>query len=205
MGKSLILIVDDEESIRVSLEGILKKENYYAKTADNGSMALEMLQNDHYDLIIADIMMDRMTGIELLKKVKEIFPEIPVLLMTGYSSLSTAIEAMRLGASDYLIKPCSKKAIFSSINRCLENNTTGEKEKLTQHLPIKINTLPGQKYLTKRELEVFNHMVSGMSDKLMAEELSVTLPTIKFHLQNIYKKSGINGRKGVLRIISSMR
>jgi len=204
MGKLSILIVDDEESIRVSLEGILKN-NYYVKTADNGSMGLEMLQNGHYDLILADIMMDGMTGIELLKKTKKIFPKIPVLLMTGYSSLSTAIEAMRLGASDYLIKPCSKKAIFSSINRSLENNTTGEKEKLTQHLPIKINTLPGQKHLTKRELEVFNHMVSGMSDKLMAEELSVTLPTIKFHLQNIYKKSGINGRKGVLRKISSMR
>ena len=125
--------------------------------------------------------------------------------MTGYSSLSTAIEAMRLGASDYLIKPCSKKAIFSSINRCLENNTTGRKEQLTQHLSIKLNTLPGKKHLTKRELEVFNHLVSGMSDKLMAEELSVTLPTIKFHLQNIYRKSGLNGRKGLLKIISSIR
>ena len=117
------------ESIRVSLEGILKKK-YYAKTADSGSMALEMLQNDCYDLILTDIMMSGMTGIELLKKVKESFPEIPVLLMTGYSSLSTAIEAMRLGASDYLIKPYSKKVIFSSITRCLENNTTRKKKEL---------------------------------------------------------------------------
>ena len=205
MEKLSILIVDDEESIRVSLEGILKKENYHVKTANNGSMALEMLQNSNYDLILADIMMDGMTGIELLKKTKKIFPKISIVLMTGYSSLSTAIEAMRLGASDYLIKPCSKKEIFSSINHCLENNTTGRKEQLTQHLPIKLNTLPGEKHLTKRELEVFNHLVSGMSDKLMAEELSVTLPTIKFHLQNIYRKSGLNGRKGLLKIISSIR
>jgi DNA-binding NarL/FixJ family response regulator len=201
MEKLSILIVDDEESIRVSLEGILKKK-YYAKTADSGSMALEMLQNDCYDLILTDIMMNGMTGIELLKKVKESFPEIPVLLMTGYSSLSTAIEAMRLGASDYLIKPYSKKVIFSSITRCLENNTTGRKKNSTQHLQTKMNNFRGKKPLTKRELEIYNHLTSGMSDKSMAEELFVTLPTVKFHLQNIYRKLGINGRKGILKIIS---
>jgi DNA-binding NarL/FixJ family response regulator len=201
MEKLSILIVDDEESIRVSLEGILKKK-YYAKTADSGSMALEMLQNDCYDLILTDIMMSGMTGIELLKKVKESFPEIPVLLMTGYSSLSTSIEAMRLGASDYLIKPYSKKVIFSSITRCLENNTNGRKKNSTQHLQTKMNTFRGKKPLTKRELEIYNHLTSGMSDKSMAEELFVTLPTVKFHLQNIYRKLGINGRKGILKIIS---
>ena len=201
MEKLSILIVDDEESIRVSLEGIFKKK-YYAKTADSGSMALEMLQNDCYDLILTDIMMSGMTGIELLKKVKESFPEIPVLLMTGYSSLSTAIEAMRLGASDYLIKPYSKKVIFSSITRCLENNTNGRKKNSTQHLQTKMNTFRGKKPLTKRELEIYNHLTSGMSDKSMAEELFVTLPTVKFHLQNIYRKLGINGRKGILKIIS---
>ena len=201
MEKLSILIVDDEKSIRVSLEGILKKK-YYAKTADSGSMALEMLQNDCYDLILTDIMMSGMTGIELLKKVKESFPEIPVLLMTGYSSLSTSIEAMRLGASDYLIKPYSKKVIFSSITRCLENNTNGRKKNSTQHLQTKMNTFRGKKPLTKRELEIYNHLTSGMSDKSMAEELFVTLPTVKFHLQNIYRKLGINGRKGILKIIS---
>ena len=204
MKKTSILLVDDEESIRVSLKGILKKK-YYAKTAENGSMSLEMLQNDHYDLILADIMMDGMTGIELLKKTKKIFPKISIVLMTGYSSLSTAIEAIRLGASDYLIKPCSKKEVFLSIARCLRNKTIVRNEGLTEHFQAMINTLPGKKPLTKRELEIFSHLISGMSDKHMSEELSVTLPTIKFHLQNIYRKSGLNGRKGVLKIISSIR
>jgi DNA-binding NarL/FixJ family response regulator len=204
MKKLSILIVDDEESIRVSLEGILKNR-YYAKTAESGSIALEILQNYHYDLILTDIMMDDMTGIELLKKIKKTFPETPVVLMTGYSSLDTAVEAIRLGASDYLIKPCSKKAVFLSIDHCIKNNQTVRNEDLTKHFQAKINTLPGKKPLTKRELEIFSHLISGMSDKRMSEELAVTLPTIKFHLQNIYKKSGINGRKGVLKIISSYK
>jgi DNA-binding NarL/FixJ family response regulator len=201
MKKKSILIVDDEESIRVSLEGILNKK-YYAKTAASGSIALEMLQNDNYDLILTDIKMDVMTGVELLKKSKKSFPEIPVLLMTGYSSLDTAIEALRLGALDYLIKPCSKKVVFLSIAHCLKNHIIRNNEELTQYFQTRLNALPGQKSLTKRELEIFSHLISGMSDKRIAAELAVTLPTIKFHLQNIYKKSSINGRKGVLKIIS---
>jgi len=204
VNKKSILIVDDEESIRVSLEAILKKQ-YYVNTAETGLKALKMLQNDHYDLTLSDIKMDDMNGIALLKKVKEKFPKIPVLLMTGYSSLNTAIEALRLGASDYLIKPCVKKIVFESIDRCLKNNSQKNTEELTQKFQEKLNTLPGVKSLTKRELEVFNHLFSGMSDKDMAEKLAVSLPTIKFHLQNIYKKSGINGRKGLLKMISSKK
>jgi DNA-binding NarL/FixJ family response regulator len=199
MYKPSILIVDDEESIRVSLENILIEENYFVKTANNGLMALEMLQNDHYDVILTDIVMDDMTGVELLKKIKDGFPEILVLLMTGYSSIDTAVEAVRLGASDYLIKPFTYKVMLSSITHCLENHTTVRKNKSL----TKLNILPGKKPFTKRELEVCNLLTSGMSDKYMAEELFVSVPTIKFHLQNIYKKSGINGRKGIWKYFFS--
>jgi DNA-binding NarL/FixJ family response regulator len=204
MKKSSVLIVDDEESIRVSLEGFLKKK-YYVQTAESGLTALKMLQKDHYDLTLSDIKMDDMDGIALLKKVKENFPKTPVLLMTGYSSLNTAIEALRLGASDYIIKPCSKKEVFLSIARCLKNNTTGNNKELTQNFQKQLNSSPGQKPLTKRELEIFSHLLSGMSDKDMSAKLAVSIPTIKFHLQNIYKKSGVNGRKGVLKIISNYK
>jgi DNA-binding NarL/FixJ family response regulator len=202
MKKLSILIVDDEESIRVSLEGILRKK-YHVNSAKNSLIALEMLQNDRYDLVLTDIKMEGVTGIELLKKIKASFPEIPVLLMTGYSSLDTAIEAIRLGASDYLIKPYSKKVIFSSISRCIKNNIIKRNVDLTRQFEKRLNTLPGKKPLTKRELEIFNHLISGRSDKSIAEELAVTLPTIKFHLQNIYKKTGLNGRKGILKMISN--
>jgi DNA-binding NarL/FixJ family response regulator len=204
MNKSSILIVDDEESIRISLKGFLSKK-YYTQTAASASIALEILHNDHYDLILTDIMMDNMNGIELLKNIKKSFPAIQVLLMTGYSSLDTAIEAIRQGASDYLVKPCSKNEILLSIARCLENNSTERHERLTEHFQSNINILPGKRPLTKRELEIFNHLISGMSDKSMAEELAVTIATIKFHLQNIYKKSGVNGRKGVLKIIADYK
>ena len=204
MEKPSILIVDDEESILISLASILKKESYRTKTASNGLIALNMLQKAHYDLILTDIMMDDMTGIELLKKTKESFPEIAVLLMTGYANLDTAIEAVRLGASDYLIKPCSKKTIFLSIARCLEKNIiTKRKSTLPQYPRRNRNVLPINVQLSKRELEVYNHLISGMSDKSIAKALAVTVPTIKFHTKNIYRKLGVSGRNGILKILSS--
>ena len=113
---------------------------------------------------------------------------------------------MRLGASDYLIKPCSKKTILSSIIRCIENNTETKKQKgLTQHPKKDVNTLNEEKCLTKRELQVYEHMISGMTDKSIAKELAVTVPTIKFHLRNIYRKKDVSGRRGILKIISSMK
>ena len=205
MKKTSILIVDDEESIRVSLESILK-EIYNVKFSSGGFIALEMLQKDHYDLIISDIMMDDMNGVELLRKSKEHCPEILFLLMTGYANLSTAIEAVRLGASDYLVKPCSKKTILSSIASCLENNTETKKQKgLTPYPKKGVNILNEEKCLTKRELQVYEHMISGMTDKSIAKELAVTVPTIKFHLRNIYRKKDVSGRRGILKIISSMK
>jgi DNA-binding NarL/FixJ family response regulator len=206
MQKISILIVDDEESIRVSLESILKRNYHNVKVSSSGLIALEMLQKDHYDLIISDIMMDDMTGIELLKKSKERYPEILILLMTGYANLDTAIEAVRLGASDYLVKPCSKKTILSSIARCLENITETKKQKRLTPYPKKdVNILNKEKCLTKRELQVYDHMISGMTDKSIAKELAVTVPTIKFHLRNIYRKKDVSGRRGILKIISSMK
>ena len=164
-----------------------------------------MLQDNQYDLILSDIKMDDMNGIVLLKKVKENFPESAFLLMTGFSSLNTAIEALRLEASDYLIKPCVKEIVFESIARCLKNNSKLNNEELTQNFQKKLNALPGKKSLTKRELEIFSNLLSGMSDKDMSEKMAVSLPTIKFPPLNIYKKSGVNGHKGVLKIISSYK
>ena len=162
----------------------------------------KQLQDAHYDLILTDIMLDDLTGIELLQKTKKQFPELVVLLMTGYANIETATEALRLGASDYLIKPCSKQTIFLSTARCLQNNKK-RKNTLPQYIRKNSNAVPKEGCFTKRELEVYNHLISGMSDKSIAKALAVTVPTIKFHTKNIYRKLGVSGRNGILKILSS--
>ena len=198
--KASILVVDDEESIRVSLKSLFEKENYQAETANSASIALEKLDNSNYDLILTDIMMDEKTGIELLKSVKENYSNTAVLLMTGYASLETAIEAVRMGALDYLVKPISKETLLFNISRCLEINKNQGLTNVTTEKNLSV--LPQANNLTEKEKVVYKHLIAGMPNKSIGEELNITLPTVKFHLKNIYKKFGIKGRAGILKIIS---
>jgi DNA-binding NtrC family response regulator len=100
-----ILVVDDELVIRESLKGWLKKGGYQVDAAEGGAKALEMLEDTPYDLLFLDIMMPVMNGIEVLQAVKERYPQTMVVMITAYGSVETAVEAMKGGASDYLMKP----------------------------------------------------------------------------------------------------
>ena len=103
--KISILVVDDELVIRESLHGWLKKSGYQVDTAEGGSAALAMLEKTPYDLLFLDIVMPVMSGIEVLEVVKEDYPQTLVVMITAYGSVETAVEAMKRGAVDYLMKP----------------------------------------------------------------------------------------------------
>jgi DNA-binding NtrC family response regulator len=104
-NKISILIVDDELVIRESLHGWLKKSGYRVDTAEGGSAALAMLEKTPYDLLFLDIMMPVMSGLEVLEVVKEDYPQTLVVMITAYGSVETAVQAMKRGAIDYLMKP----------------------------------------------------------------------------------------------------
>jgi two-component system, NtrC family, response regulator PilR len=103
--KSRILVVDDEESIREFLEIMLKKENYEVTTAEDGLRAKEILAKKSFDMIISDMQMPNMTGIELLKYVKESYPDIVFMMITAFGTTETAVDTMKMGAYDYITKP----------------------------------------------------------------------------------------------------
>ena len=115
-----ILIVDDEEIIRETLGSNLRKKGFDVTLAENGEIAIGKLDNNMYDLIITDLMMEGIDGIEVLKQVKERHANTMVSILTGYGTLNSAIEALRLGADDYLLKPCDKTEMFLRISRCFE-------------------------------------------------------------------------------------
>jgi two-component system response regulator HydG len=103
--KPKILIVDDEPAHCRMLEAVLKAEKYETYTAEDGQSAIEAVTARFYDLILMDIRMNRVGGIEALQKIKEISPDIPIVMMTAYASVDTAVKAMKSGAYDYLTKP----------------------------------------------------------------------------------------------------
>ncbi|MBC7743000.1 MAG: sigma-54-dependent Fis family transcriptional regulator [Bdellovibrionaceae bacterium] len=103
--KSRILVVDDEESIREFLEIMLKKEGYEVTTAEDGLRAKDILSKKSFDMVISDMQMPNMTGIELLKYVKESYPELVFMMITAFGTTETAVDAMKMGAYDYVTKP----------------------------------------------------------------------------------------------------
>ena len=115
-----VLVVDDEGAIRYSVSKTLQRVGYNVNEASSGEEALDVMGKQHYDVILTDIRMPGLTGVELLKRIKEQAPDAIVILMTGYASLGTAVEALRLGAHDYLIKPSSSQDIRQSVARGIE-------------------------------------------------------------------------------------
>ena len=113
--KIRVLVVDDEESLLAVLSQVLSKNGYDVTAAASGEEGWEIFQADPFPLVIADIVMKKMTGIELLQKIKEMCPETEVIIITSYASLDTAVNALRSGAYDYLFKPFEDLEMISAV------------------------------------------------------------------------------------------
>jgi len=115
-----ILLVDDEANVRKVFSDLLGKESYIVKGVGSGPEAIEAIEEDTFDLALVDLRMPCMDGIEVLENIKKTKPQLPVIIYTGYGSITTAVEAMRKRAADYLNKPFSPEELKSRIKKTLE-------------------------------------------------------------------------------------
>lgn len=115
-----VLVVDDEEVIREILADFLTMEGFYVRTAKDGSDALVELSRDRFDLVLSDLKMPNMGGIELLSSIRKHTPHVVTIIMTGFGTVETAIEAMKQGAYDYVLKPFKVEEVVHTIRRALE-------------------------------------------------------------------------------------
>jgi DNA-binding response OmpR family regulator len=127
--QNTILIVDDENRLRLSLSLILQKENYRVETVANAEDALDCLKLHEYDLMFLDLNLPGMSGIDLLIEVHKQFPHMPVLILTAHAALESAIQAVRLGARDYLIKPVEPVLILTRVAEILAESEQPARKK----------------------------------------------------------------------------
>tara|TARA_R110002049_G_scaffold82223_2_gene209261 strand:+ start:4528 stop:5691 length:1164 start_codon:yes stop_codon:yes gene_type:complete len=119
---SKILIIEDEAAIRRVLKKIISEENeaYNVEEAEDGLLGIEMIKNNDYDLVLCDIKMPKMDGVEVLEKAKKIKPEIPIVMISGHGDLDTAVNTMRLGAFDYISKPPDLNRLLNTVRNALD-------------------------------------------------------------------------------------
>jgi DNA-binding NtrC family response regulator len=156
-----ILVVDDEEIIRNSISFILRKEGYSVTEAANGREAYDMVLAESFDIIVTDLEMPEMKGIELLERVVQISPQLMVIIITAYGSLETAIAALRKGASDYILKPIEFDELLVKIRRLLDQKQLMLENQLLRrevNREYNFNSLVGKSPAIERVFEVIRNV-----------------------------------------------
>ncbi|MFV8332192.1 sigma-54-dependent transcriptional regulator [Flavobacterium sp. XS1P32] len=160
---SKILIIEDEAAIRRVLTKILSEENdtYQVEEAEDGVAGLEKIKNNDYDLVLCDIKMPKMDGVEVLEAVKKIKPEIPMVMISGHGDMETAINTMRLGAFDYISKPPDLNRLLNTVRNALDKKQLVVENKILKKKVSKNYEMIG-------ESEAINHI------KVMIEKVAQT-------------------------------
>nr|WP_294779851.1 sigma-54 dependent transcriptional regulator [uncultured Flavobacterium sp.] len=166
---SKILIVEDEAAIRRVLVKILSEENdsYQVDEAEDGVAGLEKIKNNDYDLVLCDIKMPKMDGVEVLEEVKKIKPEIPMVMISGHGDMETAIHTMRLGAFDYISKPPDLNRLLNTVRNALDKKQLVVENKILKKKVSKNYEMIG-------ESESINH-IKVMIDKVAQTEARVLI------------------------------
>jgi DNA-binding NtrC family response regulator len=119
-SKAKVLVIDDEVVILKSCDKILSEEGYEVQTVQTGAEGLQKLAREKFDIVLTDLMMPEINGMEVLKRCRETFSDIIVIMITGYTTVQTAVETMKIGAYGYIPKPFTPEELVEAIDRALE-------------------------------------------------------------------------------------
>ncbi|MCX8030562.1 MAG: sigma-54 dependent transcriptional regulator [Thermodesulfovibrionales bacterium] len=164
-SKTKILIVDDEKDICNALEFILSRENYEVKVATSGEKAIQMINKENYDVVITDLKMGKIDGMEVLKHTKQVSPDTAVIIITAFGSIESAVEAMKTGANDYIIKPFYNEEIILTVKKNIE-----QKKLIKENLAYK-------QQLTYHRISYKNIIANSLSMQEVLETISKVAPT----------------------------
>ena len=178
-----VFIVDDDEAVRDSLQWLIETEGYQVRTFEDPELFLKQLQWPQACVLLLDVRMPKLTGLEVQKILKERGIPIPIVFITGHGDVTLAVETMKNGAVDFLEKPFDEIKI---------------KELIEQHMlkarDLSENAKQGEQIkklyakLTSRELQVLERIVSGRLNKQIADDLNISIKTVEAHRANIMDK-----------------
>ncbi|ACF03218.1 response regulator FixJ [Rhodopseudomonas palustris] len=182
MPKGTVHVIDDDLAMRESIEFLLSSAGYEVKLYESAQTFLD-LPDVEFGCILSDVRMPGIDGLDLLKRQKAAGSKLPVLIMTGHGDVPLAVEAMKLGASDFIEKPFDDDRLIGLIELALKQAQEGAKsEAVTQDIATRIQSL------SPRERQVMDGLIAGMSNKVIAREFDISPRTIEVYRANVMTK-----------------
>ncbi|MFC1636509.1 response regulator transcription factor [Planctomycetota bacterium] len=188
--KQHVFFVDDEPRVRKTVGKTLERLGLKVSSFGSARDCLEKLSSERCDLLITDVKMPEMSGVELLAEVKRSVPWVPVLLVTGYGDIPMAINALKMGALSFIEKPLETQSFLSAVESALDRT-------------MPFNLLLG-KQLTQAEIKVLRLIVDGKSNNKTAQILHRSVKTVEVHRSRIMRKLGVDNAVDLLKRATAM-
>ncbi|UFW51432.1 MULTISPECIES: response regulator FixJ [Bradyrhizobium] len=190
-----ILVIDDDAAMRDSLAFLLDVNGFYVATYETATAFLNDVASGPVDCIVSDIRMPGMSGFELVGKVKANRVNCPVVLITGHSDVSLAVEAMKAGAADFLEKPFVEELLLRAINSALEARPTKPADDAA-----KLQAEARLACLSSRERDVLQGLLAGKINKVIAHDLGISPRTVEVYRANLMAKTNVRSMSELMRI-----
>jgi len=197
MTNPVIHIVDDDEAMRDSLSFLLDVQGYRARVHDSALAFLVARGDEIVDCVVTDIRMPEMTGLELVRKLKEDGVACPVIVMTGHGDVPLAVEAMKAGVVDFIEKPFSNDDFMAAVKRALAFRTTSDVGE------VRAAALAKLEGLSPRERDVLMGIVAGKMNKVIAYDLDISPRTVEIYRANLMAKTGARNVSELMRLALS--
>lgn len=190
-----IYIIDDDDAVRQSLQFMLKAAGITARTFESATAFMEVLPQITSGCIVTDVRMPEVTGIDLLRHVMKTNPDLPVIVITGHGDISLAVEAMKIGAIDFLEKPFDGEQLLTAVRSALSREAdTGKRKADLTAIQDKLAAL------SNRERQVLEGLVAGSANKNIAFDLGISPRTVEIYRANLMTKMAANSLSDLVRM-----
>ncbi|HLX14062.1 MAG TPA: response regulator FixJ [Bradyrhizobium sp.] len=194
-GKRKVYVIDDDAAMRDSLNFLLEAADFDVTLFDNARKFLDVLPGLAIGCVVSDVRMPGIDGIELLKRMKALNSKFPIVIITGHGDVPLAVEAMKLGAVDFLEKPFDDDRLVGMIGAAIRGNEPALKdEAVTRDLAARIASL------SPRERQVMDGLIAGLSNKLIARDYDISPRTIEVYRANVMTKMQASSLSELVRL-----
>lgn len=193
---NLVHVIDDDDAVRDSLSFLLRTANLSVATYQSATHFLETLTRDIDGCVITDIRMPDMSGLDLLRRLRSVSCNIPVIVMTGHGDIQLAVEAMKAGALDFLEKPFDDQRVLAAVRTAIEvRRTDSERSGLRSEIETRLESL------SQRERQVLDGLVAGLPNKTIAHDLGISPRTVEVYRANVMTKMQAGSLSELVRMV----